>query len=237
MAENGTNGDCGVVGSGGGGGGGGGREDCITSHVDGGSAESHRYYLSRRTVWEMLRDRGYVVPDLELARSLAEFRSVFGDKPDLLRLRITVSHSSNPYNRMMVIFCGTEEIRTASVRNLYAQIMSTEHLKGLILIRESKINHFARKGLEKYPYKVEVFQITDLLVNITKHILMPKHEILNAEGKQRLLSQYKVKDTQLPRMLETDPIARYYGLEKGQVVKVTYSGEFIDSLETYRAVL
>lgn len=26
---------------------------------------------------------------------------------------------------------------------------------------------------------------------------MPKHEILNAEGKQRLLSQYKVKDTQV----------------------------------------
>ena len=103
MAENGTNGDCGVVGSGGrGGGGGGGREDCITSHVDEGSAESHRYYLSRRTVWEMLRDRGYVVPDLELARSLAEFRSVFGDKPDLLRLRITVPHSSNPYNRVFI---------------------------------------------------------------------------------------------------------------------------------------
>ncbi|KAL0007119.1 hypothetical protein SO802_008621 [Lithocarpus litseifolius] len=236
MAENGTNGDCGVDG-GGGGGGGGGTGDCITSHVEEGSAESHRYYLSRRTVLEMLRDRGYVVPESELARSLAEFRSVFGDKPDLLSLRITVPHSSNPYNRMMVIFYGTEEIRTASVRNLYAQIMRIEHLKGLILIHESKINHFARKGLEKYPYKVEVFQITDLLVNITKHILVPKHEILNAEGKQRLLSQYKVKDTQLPRMLETDPVARYYGLEKGQVVKITYSGEFIDSLETYRAVL
>ena len=26
---------------------------------------------------------------------------------------------------------------------------------------------------------------------------MPKHEILNAEGKQRLLSQYKVKDRQV----------------------------------------
>ena len=61
---------------------------------------------------------------------------------------------------MMVIFFGTEEIRTASVRNLYAQIMSIEHLKGLILIHESKINHFARKELEKYPYKVEVFQVS-----------------------------------------------------------------------------
>ena len=103
MAENGgTNGDCGVVGGGGGGGGGGGRGDCITSHVDEGSAERHRYYLSRRTVLEMLRDRGYVVPDSELSRSLAEFRSAFGDKPDLLSLRITVPHSSNLYNRVFI---------------------------------------------------------------------------------------------------------------------------------------
>lgn len=41
---------------------------------------------------------------------------------------------------------------------------------------------------------------------------------------------------QLPRMLETDAIARYYGLEKGQVVKVTHNGAFTDSLLTYRCV-
>lgn len=37
-------------------------------------------------------------------------------------------------------------------------------------------------------------------------------------------------------MLETDAFARYQGLEKGQVVKVTYSGGDADSFETYRYV-
>ncbi len=37
-------------------------------------------------------------------------------------------------------------------------------------------------------------QITELLFNITKHIVMPKHEMLNAVEKQRLLSEYKVED-------------------------------------------
>ena len=37
-------------------------------------------------------------------------------------------------------------------------------------------------------------------------------------------------------MLENDAIARYYALEKGQVVKVSYSGTFTDSLVTYRCV-
>lgn len=37
-------------------------------------------------------------------------------------------------------------------------------------------------------------------------------------------------------MLQKDAIARYYGLEKGQVVKVTYSGEITESHVTYRCI-
>ncbi|KAL6288747.1 hypothetical protein ACE6H2_006257 [Prunus campanulata] len=48
--------------------------------------------------------------------------------------------------------------------------------------------------------------------------------------------KYKLEDKQLPLMLETDGIARYYGLEKGKVVKVTYRGGVVGSLKTYRCV-
>lgn len=41
---------------------------------------------------------------------------------------------------------------------------------------------------------------------------------------------------QFPIMLENDAISRYYGLEKGQVVKITYKGGISDSLVTYRCV-
>jgi DNA-directed RNA polymerase subunit H (RpoH/RPB5) len=41
---------------------------------------------------------------------------------------------------------------------------------------------------------------------------------------------------QLPRMLESDAIVQYYGLQKGQMVKITYSGEIVDHLVTYRCV-
>ncbi|RRT84199.1 hypothetical protein B296_00000360 [Ensete ventricosum] len=42
---------------------------------------------------------------------------------------------------------------------------------------------------------------------------------------------------QLPRMLESDAVARYYGFEKGQVVKVTYNGELTGHHETYRCIV
>lgn len=36
--------------------------------------------------------------------------------------------------------------------------------------------------------------------------------------------------------MQKDAIARYYGLEKGQVVKVTYNGEVTELHVTYRCV-
>ncbi|KAI8562420.1 hypothetical protein RHMOL_Rhmol03G0036100 [Rhododendron molle] len=68
---------------------------CLSSYVDEGSTESHRYYLSRRTLLEMLRDRGYSVPAAEIEISLQDFRSIHGQTPDIERLRISASRRSS----------------------------------------------------------------------------------------------------------------------------------------------
>ncbi|KAA8519140.1 hypothetical protein F0562_013386 [Nyssa sinensis] len=217
--------------------GGAGRKPCISSFVSHGTIESHRYHLARRTVLEMLRDRGYGVPDSELTRSLDEFRSVLSNKPNLDHLRISASLRSNPSKKILVIFCGTDEIRKQVIVGIFSQISNKESLHRVILILQSKMNSHARKVVDDFPTKVETFQITDLLANITKHVLAPKHEILTSEEKQMLLQKYHVEDKELPRMLVNDTIARYYGLQKGQVVKVTYGGPLTDSLVTYRCVM
>lgn len=69
---------------------------CISKTVDTGGIDSKRFYLARTTAFEMLRDRGYEVNEAELSLSLSEFRSVFGEKPDLERLRICVPLRSDP---------------------------------------------------------------------------------------------------------------------------------------------
>lgn len=65
--------------------------ECLSSFVDRGSVESHRYFLARRTLLEMLFDRGFPVPDDELALTLPAFRAKFGDTPKLDDLRISLS--------------------------------------------------------------------------------------------------------------------------------------------------
>jgi DNA-directed RNA polymerase I, II, and III subunit RPABC1 len=74
---------------------------CISTMLDrGGSVESHRLFLARRTALEMLRDRGYAVPEDELARTLPEFRAWWEDKPELERLAFSTALASDPSNKV-----------------------------------------------------------------------------------------------------------------------------------------
>ncbi|KAI7742230.1 hypothetical protein M8C21_033963 [Ambrosia artemisiifolia] len=209
---------------------------CILNKPDTGSPETHRLYLARRTVCEMLRDRGCVIDESDITRSVSEFRSLFGDHPDVDKLRICVPLVSKPFKKVLVLFSGPEEINKAKATYMLMNIPNKESLHRIILVLAGKMNHYARKEFELCEVKVEVFPITELIVNITKHVTMPKHEVLTTEDKAKLLAKLKLVENQMPYMMETDAIARYYGLEKKQVVKITYNSNITGSFVTYRCV-
>lgn len=72
-------------------------------------------------------------------------------------------------------------------------------------------------------------------VNITKHELVPRHIPLSSEEKQNLLQRYKVKDGQLPRIQQSDPVARYFGLSKGQV-NLVLSNDDVVTLQVVKII-
>ncbi|KAL1220766.1 DNA-directed RNA polymerases IV and V subunit 5B [Cardamine amara subsp. amara] len=213
-----------------------GKEIAVGPSIDKSSVESHRYYLARRTTMELLRDRGYEVSDEHVNLSLQDFRALYGECPDVDQLRISAQHCSDSSKKIKVVFCGSGMVKVNEMRGIAADVLSQETITGLILVLQSHITNQALKAVELFSFKVELFQITDLLVNVTKHVLRPKHEVLNEKEKESLLNKFSIEEKQLPVLLKNDAIVRYYGLEKGQVVKVTYKGQLGESHVTYRCV-
>ena len=77
--------------------------------------------------------------------------------------------------------------------------MKNEQVFRAIMVVQQSLTPFAKQCLvEMAPkYILEVFQEQELLVNITRHTLVPTHQILSDDEKKTLLERYKVKETQL----------------------------------------
>jgi DNA-directed RNA polymerases I, II, and III subunit RPABC1 len=135
-----------------------------------------------------------------------------------------------------VEFCPEKSSIGISVMKKFVSHCTANNFKAGILVTSMPLSAQARKVIsvtQQYT-QVECFLEEDLLVNITHHDLVPKHVLLSREEKTALLKRYRLKETQLPRILSKDPIARYFGLKRGQVVKIIRTSETAGRYASYR---
>jgi len=117
----------------------------------------------------------------------------------------------------------------------FAQTLSSRNYHTGVLITQSALSGPALKIIPAaLPIRIETFREQDLLVNITKHVLVPKHVLLSSAEKKALLERYRLKETQLPRIQVGDPVAKYLGLKRGDVVKIIRKSETAGRYASYR---
>ncbi|XP_008788539.2 DNA-directed RNA polymerases II and IV subunit 5A-like isoform X1 [Phoenix dactylifera] len=195
-----------------------------------------KFFRIRRTLLEMLRDRGFLVTDAEIAMTREQFIEKFGINFRKEVLDFHRSKRDDPSDIICVFFVE-DKLCIMSLEAYLTQMNSAKLTRAIFVVKDKPTQLFLWELGDHSAKHLEVFTEEELLVNISKNVFVPKHELLTSPKKKFLLERYNVKITQLPRIQVTDPVARYYGLVRGDVVKITRSSETAGRYVTYRAAV
>jgi DNA-directed RNA polymerase I, II, and III subunit RPABC1 len=197
------------------------------------------------TAAQMARDRNYVVGGTgeTLPANVEQFRERYSNESGQINrqhMTIPCEHRKT-LQKMQIIFNGDPKLTAKELIDIRRKA-AVEGASRILLILAAKPNPMCAKEIDKYSreehgVKVQAFLEEDLVFNITTHELVPEHIPLEPEEAEKVLQAHSLSVEMLPRMLTTDPVSQYFGLERGRVVKIKRKSESALEYVTYRQVV
>ena len=212
--------------------------------MDGASSDVWSIYKAYRTVLQMLEDRGYVSPDeYQFDKDVLNPKETDQGYQNFIDWVIPENERSEDdsksnatvarKNLNEIVFekkndCGaialfwTYSLGIDVVQNIFTKMKELEVTKA-ILVHVSKISSHAGtaiRSLKSQKYFIETFSESELQFNISRHVDVPRHIICSATKKKEVFEKYAIKENGLPLIKVTDPMVRYIGANKGQLIKI-----------------
>lgn len=136
---------------------------------------------------------------------------------------------------LLIFSWPTQGTVGVQILNQLRKIMKDEKMEKGILVTSGRFTQAAktqarRKGVELIPRIFPSF-------NIFEHVLVPKHEIVTAEEREKLLSEYRVQPYQLPRLKASDPAVKVIGAKPGDIVRIIRDSPTAGKYKSYRYVV
>lgn len=101
--------------------------------------------------------------------------------------------------------------------------MKNEGVTKAIVVYAIKITPYAAVALRNLRIQkviIETFSEAEMQYNVTKHEYVPRHIICSAVKKAQVLKEYSATAEQIAQIKSSDPVCRYYGAIKGQMIKI-----------------
>ena len=99
------------------------------------------------------------------------------------------------------------------------------------------INSKSVKIISGYSTPCEIFKTSELMLCIVEHTLVPNHKVLTKEESNTVLNEYCARKRDMPLILTTDPIARFYNMKPDEICRITRPSILTVEAPFYRIVV
>lgn len=148
---------------------------------------------------------------------------------------------------VMVFFSQEDHVTVNGVLQLRHSAMKKK-ATSMIVICQGKVFPSVKRDLEEISGRlsaetgealmhIQLLEEDDLVFNFTHHETVPKHFPLTADESDVFLKEKGLKVAQLPRMKKDDPIALYFGLQRGCIVRIERETELCGVYDMYRQII
>ena len=191
-------------------------------------------YHARKTILEMMEDRGYDTSNhiKDIPKELF-LETIADDNLEML--------FEKDDEKLVVYFYTDEKISKKQFISISNKLISDydDDKINIILVLPNKASSAIKREIQENPTysNIQLYQLKHLIINITKHVLQPKFDVLNDEEVEEICSRLSILKKQFPKILITDPISKYYGVKKNQVFKITRKSNTAGEYTTYRIVV
>ena len=179
-----------------------------------------KWYRAFKTVTEMLLDRGFMIEPVDLSKVQIDNMLQFIDQCKGIVLR--ANRTLHEVEEKIIVFFDEGKLRINSLRDFEVCIVNEKAQSALIVSEcgsTAKVNR--ELDLEsQVQAKIQVFDLSSLIYNITKHAAVPRHRGVTKNEIDHMCKERKIKLDQFPAYSIDDPVVRYYGFTKGDVVEI-----------------
>lgn len=167
------------------------------------------WYLCRETLLDLIKDRSYTTDQKHIPFENFSIK-------DVSQLKFVCQNNDQLVG---IHFIDDDKIGKSSIERVieYYKNLNINHI---ILVVSVKMSSACSNIVNTNQMKIEIFKDEELMFNITKHELVPKHRIISEDEKQQLFVKLKISAEQMPKILKRDPVCRYLGAESGDVVEI-----------------
>lgn len=143
---------------------------------------------------------------------------------------ITVESELEIYaDGVYVSFSQEDSVSVDTIKRFISKLIEKKINHG-IFVYPGTITSSAKKAVSVVDNYIELFHLDTLKFNPTRHRLVPRHQLVDEKTAQVIKKKYG-KD--LPRLLTTDAISRYYDFREGSIIEITRTNGIV----AYRLVV